>query len=99
MKRHPGRAGSAWRRVSAQVLRESTVCHLCGLPLDFDAPSRSRWSPSVDHLLPLSAMREFDDVTQRRMALDPANLRAAHYGCNSKRGNRVGLGGVASRRW
>ena len=99
MKRHPGRSGAAWRAVSARVLRDASVCWLCGLPLDFDAPARSRWSPSVDHVLSLSAMRGFDEGTQRRLALDPANLRAAHYGCNSRRGDGRVSGRRASRQW
>ena len=99
MKRHPGRSGAAWRAVSARVLRDASVCWLCGLALDFDAPARSRWSPSVDHVLSLHAMRNFDEATQRRMALDPANLRAAHYGCNSRRGARAKRVERSSRVW
>lgn len=99
MTRHPGRGGAAWRRASARVLKDATVCWLCGLPLDFDAPARSRWSPSVDHVLPLDAIKFFDAATQRSMALDPANLRAAHYGCNSKRGAGSADRGRVSREW
>jgi 5-methylcytosine-specific restriction endonuclease McrA len=100
MARHPGRTGVAWRRVCERVLKGATVCHICGGDLDFDAPPRSRWSPSVDHILPLRAMRGLDMESQRRMALDPANLRPAHYGCNSGRGARVSKGPRrTSRAW
>jgi hypothetical protein len=88
VRRHPGRSGSDWERVRAQVLASSSVCWLCGQPVDFDAPARSPRSPSVDHVLPISATRNMDPAEQKRLALDPANLRVAHYGHNSGRGNR-----------
>jgi len=87
-RRHPGRSGSAWERARAEVLANSTVCWLCGGRLDFEAPPRSKWSPSVDHVLPIRALRGLDPETQRLWALDPSNLRAAHYGHNSARGAR-----------
>lgn len=101
MPRHPGRSGSAWLRVRAEVLAESRVCYLCGGALDFDAPPRSRWSPSVDHLIPIEATEGMDPETQRMMALDKANLRAAHYGCNSRKGAKLRPRPAAkhSRRW
>jgi 5-methylcytosine-specific restriction endonuclease McrA len=67
-----------WRRIRAQVLETAQDCALCGLPLNFDAKPASRWSPSVDHIIPLSLGGDpFDD----------RNLRATHHGCNSSRGN------------
>jgi 5-methylcytosine-specific restriction endonuclease McrA len=67
----------AWKRLRARVLREETVCHLCGHPLDYDAPPRSTYAPAVDHLIPRAKGGD---------PLDRANLRAAHYGCNSRKG-------------
>ena len=88
MTRRIGRAGYAWTNARTRVLKGATVCHLCGGELDFNAPPRSPMSPSVDHILPVSALRDYDRSTQERMATDPTNLRPAHYGCNSRRGNR-----------
>lgn len=88
VKRHPGRSGWAWEKVRAQVLASSSVCWLCGRQLDFDAPPRSKWSPSVDHLVPLKTLRGMDPVLQREIALDARFLRPAHYACNSRRGAR-----------
>jgi hypothetical protein len=85
-KRHPGRSGQRWERVRKQVLASAHLCALCGRELRFDAPPRSRWSPSVDHILPISHMRNLDPATQARLALDPQGLRAVHYGCNARRG-------------
>ena len=86
--RHPGRSGAAWERARRQVLAESTVCAICGRELDYEAPARSRWAPSVDHIVSLRTMRGLDDAEQRQLALDPGNLRAVHCGCNSRRGSR-----------
>ena len=106
-KRHPGRSGAEWERVRALVLRGATHCAICQGELDFDADPRSRWAPSVDHILPLKQMRELDLMTQRRLALDPSNLRPVHYGCNARRGARkatvrpvaVAAAAGGSRRW
>jgi 5-methylcytosine-specific restriction endonuclease McrA len=86
---HPGRQGNAYWRARAKVLAAATHCYLCGLELDFDAPPRSRWSPSVDHVVTLKQLRQFDPETRRKMATDPANMRPAHYGCNSRRGAQL----------
>lgn len=52
-------------------------CVPCGLEFDWDAPSRSRWAFSADHIIPKS----LGGSDER------SNLRPAHYGCNSARGN------------
>lgn len=102
MPRHPGRSGAAWNRARAVVLVPGCVCHLCGRPLDFEAPARTRWSPSVDHLVPLKTTRRLDPETQKHLATDPAFLRPAHFGCNSRRQAQplsAMRGRRASRRW
>lgn len=61
--------------------RSDDLCELCGGPIDFEAPPRSRRAPSVDHIVPL------------HMGGDPLppleELRLAHFGCNARRGNRT----------
>jgi 5-methylcytosine-specific restriction endonuclease McrA len=99
-RRHPGRAGYAWEQVRKLVLANASHCAVCGRPLNADAPPRSRWSSSIDHILPLKAMRALDGATQRRLALDPANLRAVHLTCNSRRGaQRTPKPRRTSREW
>lgn len=61
------------------VERDRGECQLCGTPVDFDAPGRSRWAPSIDHIVPLSRGGEHSY----------ANVQLAHFGCNSRKGNRV----------
>jgi 5-methylcytosine-specific restriction endonuclease McrA len=82
-----GRDDGAWKRIRKKVLAGASVCHICGLRLIFDAPPRSRWSPSVDHIVPLSSTLNMDPAERHRLALDESNLRPVHYGCNSARGN------------
>jgi hypothetical protein len=89
----------AFQKVRARVLAGAQSCALCGGPLDFDAPPRSRWSPSVDHRLPVSRTRGLDERTRRRLANDPAGLRAVHYGCNSARRDRRSRPAHVSRSW
>lgn len=69
---------AVWRALRAEVRREEPCCWRCGGEWDPDAPARTWWSFSVDHVLPAS--------THPHLALVRDNLRAAHYGCNSARG-------------
>lgn len=61
--------------------RDGWTCQLCGKPVDLAVHHLHRDAPSLDHVEPQS------------LALipnhDPSNLRTAHRGCNSARGNRV----------
>jgi 5-methylcytosine-specific restriction endonuclease McrA len=66
-----------WFELTAQVKAEEDTCWLCGEPIDFDAPPRTSRSFSVDHIRPKSRYPELRYVR--------SNLRAAHYGCNSRK--------------
>ena len=64
--------------------RADDLCELCGAPIDFDAPARSRRAPSVDHVVPRHAGGDL---------LPPLEeLRLVHVGCNARRGNRTRRG-------
>ena len=85
----------AYRKARKEWLEHQTECVHCGLPLDFDAPPRSRWSPTVDHIIPVSLGGDPKDQTM---------WQPSHHGCNSARGNGAtrgrGTGPMrASRRW
>jgi len=73
-----GRQSRAWQKARAEVLATEQVCGLCGLPLDFQAPRFTPFAPTVDHIVPLSLGGDL---------LDRSNLRAAHFKCNTARGN------------
>jgi 5-methylcytosine-specific restriction endonuclease McrA len=67
------------------VLATESTCWICGQS-DFVRVGRHPRSPSVDHVTALAVGGHLTD---------PANLRLAHYGCNSSRG--VGLGSLPAR--
>lgn len=98
MSKHTYQLKSAdWVKTRARILKTATHCALCGQPLDHTAPPRTRWSASVDHIVPRSLGGSI---------LDPKNLRPVHYGCNSRRGNgqprhrkRIQDEALASRLW
>ena len=81
------RGTAAWKRARKIALRGATHCAICGGQLDFRASPRSKWAPSVDHVLPLSG---FDLGTHegRMMATNQAWLQVTHLGCNARRGAR-----------
>ena len=71
-------------------------CWICGQAIDYDAElsdetNRSRFQ--LDHYYPVADYPE--------LALDPANFRASHAGCNNARSNDAPHPGVGrlSRDW
>src|ERR1017187_9091751 len=61
-----------WRNTRRRGVAGAQSCAICAKPLDWDAPPRSRWAPSVDHVLPISRTRGLDEDTRRQLALDPS---------------------------
>ncbi len=57
--------------------RDDWTCRICLEPVDPDAPMRSTWDATLDHIVPRS----------KGGIDDPANLRLAHRWCNSVRGD------------
>lgn len=83
------RGSAKWKRVRAVVLRQATHCAVCGLALVPDARPRSRWSSSVDHIVPLE---------RGGAPFDLGNLRAVHLGCNARLGAVIGNRSAKRRR-
>ena len=81
------RGTAAWKRARKIALRGATHCGICGGWLDFNAPSGSKWAPSVDHVLPLSGL-DLGTHEGRMMATNQAWLQVTHLGCNARRGAR-----------
>lgn len=74
-----GWGGRPARELKALVIATyGTRCCLCHQPVDLRRRFPDRWSASVEHLVPRSKGGS-DDLE---------NLRLAHLGCNSSRGNR-----------
>ena len=75
-KELPGRVR---RELTAQIAeRDGWVCQLCGLPIS-RYPLTRRDQLTADHIIPES--------WGGASTID--NLRAAHWGCNSARGNKM----------
>lgn len=76
------RRGHTWRKLKRRVAREEHVCWLCGEPIDDELDFPDPRSRSVDHVEPVAVRPELEYVR--------SNLRAAHLGCNQRRGKRQG---------
>lgn len=59
--------------------RDNYTCHICGKPLAMGETAPHPKSPTIDHLWPLALGGTHE----------PSNVRAAHFLCNSRRGDRV----------
>lgn len=81
---------------AAECKAADVPCWICAQPIDYTADTgdeRNRSAFELDHYYPVSERPD--------LALDPANFRASHAGCNRARGNgvaRAGLGRL-SRDW
>jgi 5-methylcytosine-specific restriction endonuclease McrA len=83
------RSSVAYRALARRVKREEpAVCWLCRMPIDptipYRDPETKRVNPeswSLDHVIPVSEHPE--------LALVRDLCRAAHFGCNSSRGDRA----------
>jgi len=73
------RSTARWKRLRARLVAAATHCAECGLPLDKDAPPRTRWRPSVGHIAQV--------IDRPDLAYQPSNLRVVHVGCNSRLSN------------
>jgi 5-methylcytosine-specific restriction endonuclease McrA len=72
------RSTHRWQLLCRSLIPRAILCAICHRPLVHGAPARSRYSPSVDHIVPISLGGD---------PFDRANLRVVHYGCNASRGN------------
>lgn len=82
--------GPRYERLKAQVFAEETHCWICQRWVDQALPPRTRWSRSLDHVVPVS--RGGDPYAR-------SNARLAHLCCNTSRGNGTPGVGHTSQRW
>lgn len=69
------------------------ICHGRLGPIHYDEPSDAQHPLSfvIDEIKPVSRWREFGYDSAAQAAQDWDNLQAAHYVCNQKKGNKVGV--------
>ena len=95
-------AADAWRgpqglRVRAACFERDRAaaapCIWCGGAIDYGKGPYRRggdvWAWSPEHVLPRDRWPE--------LALDPANIRAAHFHCNASRKDKAGISAVGKR--
>ena len=70
-----------YRRLRARVLRDASVCGICGGLLDKTLQSPHPDSVVVDHILP---RKHHPDL-----ALDPKNLSPCHRRCNRDKSDKL----------
>lgn len=89
-----GRAGREWERIKAELFVPGAHCWICRQPIIYGLRRNHPKGPSVDHVRSL-------DMGGHPTAR--ANLRVAHFGCNSSKGaGRPAKQAAArprSRRW
>lgn len=91
------RGGRHWQRVREAAFqrdrKKNAVCWICGMPIDYDAPSGTpdAWEP--DHIKPVAKFPQLEFVL--------SNIAPAHCSCNRSRGDGSGIDriGTTSRRW
>lgn len=91
--------GTARRKTRARMKAAGEPCGICRGrlgPIRYDQPSDSRHPLSfvIDEIRPVSRWREFGYESPRAAAEDPDNVQAAHWICNAKKSNHVGVGRV-----
>jgi hypothetical protein len=73
----------AWTKASKELKRQARAddapCFLCGKRIDYDAPMRSPWSFTADHVVSLESGGP--------LVPEQGGLRPAHRRCNSRRGS------------
>lgn len=74
-RRRPDLDTAEYRKARAELRAEGGSCWLCGWPIRYDLKGPHPLAFSADHVQAASHGGQHD-----------GNLRAAHYGCNSRRG-------------
>lgn len=79
---------SSYEKNRKKILATQTVCGICGKPVDFGYKYPHPFSPTVDHIVP---------ITKGGHPSDIENLQLAHFQCNRQKYNRLDLCPVESQ--
>ena len=94
MKKHAGRHGSVWRRLSANQRAKGLPCRRCGQPIDYRLQYPDPASFSCGHIIARSVRPD--------LAEDPDNLCSEHLRCGQSGGSTLSEPvdlGVPSEEW
>lgn len=88
--------GSLRRKHRARFRAMDAPCGICGGalgPIHYDEPSNADHPLSfvIDEIYPVSKWHQYGYASPQAAAKDWNNLQAAHWFCNSKKGNKVGF--------
>jgi 5-methylcytosine-specific restriction endonuclease McrA len=84
--RRQGAKTDKWITHEEIALRDNHICHICGDQVDMSLPRTSKLGATLDHVIPIS-----------KGGLDSLdNLKLAHWICNIRKSDRIGVTFVAS---
>lgn len=75
-----GWAKSSFQKAKKIIFSSQSVCGICGRPVDFSKVFPDPWSPTIDHIIPVSK------------GGDPAsleNMQLAHSWCNRQKSSKL----------
>ena len=75
-----GFAKSAIQRAKKIIYSSQSVCGICGRPVNFDKLFPDPWSPTVDHIIPISKGGDPSSLE---------NLQLAHLQCNRRKSSKL----------
>ena len=86
--------GNYRRKMRARFKAQGAECGICKGrlgPIHYDEPSDAKHPLSfvIDEIRPVSKWKQFGYDSPQAACLDATNLRAAHWCCNARRGNRT----------
>ena len=86
--------GNFRRKMRARFKAQGAVCGICHGRLGeihYDEPSDSKHPLSfvIDEIIPVSRWKAGGYDRPESACLDPGNLQAAHWICNSKKSNKI----------
>lgn len=77
-----GWAEATYRKARKKIFATQSICAICGRPVNFDLRFPDPWSPTVDHIVPVSKGGNPADI---------ANMQLAHLQCNRLKASKTHL--------
>ena len=73
-------AKAAFQKAKKIIFKSQSCCGICGRPVDFDKKFPDPWSPTIDHILP---------VSKGGAPATLENLQLAHLQCNRMKASKL----------